>query len=146
MILLVEDNANDVKLTLRAFKKNNFANEIIVARDGEEALDFLFGIGAYEGRDTQRQPVIILLDLQLPKIDGLGVLRRIRENEQTKLIPVIILSTSDEQQDRVQSYQLHANSYIRKPVDFNDFIEVIKHIGLYWLVLNQPSGKDDSNG
>lgn len=142
MILLVEDNPNDEKLTLRAFKKNNLANEIVVARDGVQALDFLFGTGSYEDRDINRQPDIILLDLQLPKIDGFEVLRRIREDDRTKLIPVIILSTSDEQRDRLQSYQLYANSYIRKPVDFNDFVEVIKQIGMYWLILNQPPSKE----
>lgn len=142
MILLVEDNRNDEKLTLRAFSKSNLANKIVVARDGVEALDFLFGTGSHEGRDTKQQPAIILLDLKLPKIDGLEVLQRIREDERTRLIPVIILSTSDEQHDRTQSYQLHANSYIRKPVDFNEFIEVIKQIGMYWLILNQPPSED----
>ena len=141
-ILLVEDNPSDEKLTLRAFRKSNIANEIIVARDGVEALDYLFGTGSYEGRDITQQPQIILLDLQLPKINGLEVLRRIREDERTKLIPVIILSTSDEQKDRLQSYQLYANSYIRKPVDLNEFVEVVKQIGLYWLILNQPPSEE----
>jgi CheY-like chemotaxis protein len=137
-ILLVEDNEDDIVLTLRAFKKNNICNEIIVARDGAEALDYLFGMGEYDGRDMGEMPAIILLDLNLPKVDGLEVLHRIRTNENTRLLPVIVLTSSREEQDIVNGYNLGANSYIRKPVDFLKFNEVVQQLGVYWLLLNEP--------
>lgn len=142
IILLVEDNPDDETLTLRALRKNQILNEIIVARDGEEALDFLFGTGSHAGRDTTIQPQLILLDLKLPKVDGLEVLKRLRADPRTALQPVAILTTSNEERDIVASYQLGANSYIRKPVDFDSFIEAVRQLGLYWLVLNTapPSG------
>lgn len=138
IILLVEDNPDDVKLTLRALKKNNILNEVIVAENGVEALDYLFGEGKYEGRDTGDLPQVVLLDLKLPKVDGLEVLRQVRDSEMTRLLPVVILTTSKEDRDVVESYKLGANSYIHKPVDFNKFIEAVKQLGLYWLVLNEP--------
>lgn len=137
MILLVEDNPDDEALTLRAFKKNNIGNEIVVARDGVEALDFLFGTGAYESRDVSQMPELILLDLKLPRMDGLEVLRHLRADHRTKLLPVVILTSSKEEQDLVNGYSLGANSYIRKPVDFTEFIESVRQLGLYWLVLNE---------
>jgi CheY-like chemotaxis protein len=137
-ILLVEDNPDDVELTLRALKKGRIMNEIVVVRDGVEALDYLFGTGIYADRDTSLIPAVILLDLKLPKIDGLEVLRRVRADEQTRLLPVVILTSSKEQQDVVNSYQFGANSYVRKPVDFVQFSEAINHLGLYWLILNEP--------
>lgn len=137
VILLVEDNPDDVKLTLRALKKNNIMNEVVVAQDGVEALDYLFGTGTYAGRDTSIKPQVILLDLKMPKIDGPEVLQRIRADERTKLVPVVILTTSSEDRDRLDSYELGANSYIRKPVDFNQFTLAVKQLGLYWLVLNE---------
>lgn len=136
-ILLVEDNPNDEILTIRALKKNNIMNEVIVVRDGKQALDYLFAEGEHEGRDLSDQPQVTLLDLNLPKIDGLEVLRRIRSNERTKLLPVVVLTTSREDQDVISSYQLGANSYIRKPVDFDQFIKAVGQLGLYWLVLNE---------
>jgi len=136
-ILLVEDNADDEKLTLRALKKNNISNEVFVARNGVEALDYLFGTGTYSGRDTSVMPEVVLLDLKLPKIDGLEVLRQLRGNERTKLLPVVILTSSNEEQDRLSGYGLGANSYVRKPVDFNQFMEAVRQLGLYWLVLNE---------
>jgi two-component system response regulator len=136
-ILLVEDNPDDVVLTLRAFKKNNVANEVVVAGDGLEALDYLFGTGKFKERDMSSMPAVILLDLKLPKMDGLNVLERMRADERTKLIPVVILTSSKEDQDVVGSYSLGANSYIRKPVDFNKFVEAVRHLELYWLVLNE---------
>ncbi|MBI5750880.1 MAG: response regulator [Hydrogenophilales bacterium] len=135
-ILLVEDNPDDEALTLRALRKNLILNEIVVARDGAEALDYLFGTGIHDGRDTSIQPQLILLDLKLPKIDGLEVLKRLRADPRTALQPVAILTTSNEERDIVASYQLGANSYIRKPVDFDQFIESVRQLGLYWLVLN----------
>jgi two-component system response regulator len=137
IILLVEDNPDDETLTLRALKKNNIGNQVIVARDGAEALDFLFGTGEHSGRDMNLMPQVVLLDLKLPKIDGLEVLRQVRANEGTKLLPVVILTSSDEEQDRLKGYGLGANSYVRKPVDFNQFIEAVRQLGLYWLVLNE---------
>jgi two-component system response regulator len=138
IILLVEDNPDDEALTLRALKKNNVLNEVVVARDGAEALDYLFGTGAHAGRDTSVMPQVILLDLKLPKVDGLEVLERIRADEQTKLLPVVLLTSSKEEQDLINAYNLGANSYIRKPVDFAQFTEAIRLLGLYWLVLNEP--------
>lgn len=136
-ILLVEDNADDEELTLRALKKNNIHNDVVVARDGEQALDYLFGTGAYAGRDLSVMPQIILLDLKLPKIDGLQVLQRLRADRRTRLLPVVILTSSKEQQDLMTGYSLGANSYVRKPVDFGQFIEAVKQLGLYWLILNE---------
>lgn len=135
-ILLVEDNPDDVALTLRAFKKNNIMNKVVVAKDGTEALDYLFCTGEYSDRDIEDTPQIILLDLKLPKVNGLEVLKKIREDDRTKLLPVIILTSSKEQQDLLDGYSLGANSYIRKPVDFDQFIESVRQLGLYWLVLN----------
>ena len=142
-ILLVEDNPDDEALTLRALRKNLILNEIVVARDGAEALDYLFGTGIHDGRDTSIQPQLILLDLKLPKIDGLEVLKRLRAAPRTALQPVAILTTSNEERDIITSYQLGANSYIRKPVDFDQFIESVRQLGLYWLVLNTapPMGR-----
>jgi two-component system response regulator len=137
-ILLVEDNADDEALTLRALKKNNIRNEIVIARDGVEALDYLFGTGSHSGRDLRVQPQVILLDLKLPKVDGLEVLRRIRTNEATRLLPVVILTSSNEESDRISGYGLGANSYVRKPVDFTQFADSVRQLGLYWLILNEP--------
>jgi two-component system response regulator len=138
MILLVEDNPNDEALTLRAFKKSKIANDVMVMHDGAEALDFLFGTGQYANRDLSVMPTVILLDLKLPKLDGLEVLERLRANPRTKLLPVVILTSSGEEQDIAQGYNLGANSYLRKPVDFMKFIASIEQLGLYWLVLNEP--------
>ena len=137
-ILLVEDNPDDVELTLRALKKNNITNEIVVAGDGAEALDYLNGTGAYKGRDTNDMPTVVLLDLKLPKIDGIELLRRIRSEGKTKLLPVVILTSSKEEKDLINGYSLGANSYIRKPVDFNQFVDAVKLLGMYWLLLNEP--------
>jgi two-component system response regulator len=137
VILLVEDNADDEALAKRAFKKNNVMNNVVVARDGVQALDFLFGTGSHAGRDLSIMPTVVLLDLKLPKVDGLEVLRRMRADARTKLLPVVVLTSSKEEQDLVQSYSLGVNSYIRKPVDFEQFIEAVKQLGLYWLVLNE---------
>src|SRR5579872_342257 len=138
-ILLVEDNPDDEMLTIRALQKNNIRNEVIVARDGVEALDYLFGTGAFTGRDLTRMPQVVLLDLKLPKIDGLEVLRRLRADERTRLLPVVILTSSNETQDLMRGYGLGANSYIRKPVDFSEFITAVRQLGLYWLILNEPA-------
>jgi CheY-like chemotaxis protein len=138
IILLVEDNLDDEELAVRALKKSNIANELIVVRDGVEALNFLFAEGPYAGRRANSMPQVVLLDLKLPKLDGLGVLRRIRADERTKLLPVVVLTSSNEEQDRIKSYGLGANSYVRKPVDFNQFSEATRQLGLYWLVLNEP--------
>jgi two-component system response regulator len=136
VILLVEDNPDDRDLALLAFEQSNIANQIIVAGDGAEALDYLFGTGAYEDRDTSEMPQVVLLDLNLPKLSGLEVLRRIRSDVRTRRLPVVILTSSDEERDIVESYEQGANSYIRKPVDFTQFIEAVQSLGLYWLVLN----------
>jgi two-component system response regulator len=138
IILLVEDNPDDVALTIRAFNKNNIGNKVVVAKDGVEALDYLFGRGMYADRDVKDLPVVILLDLKLPKIDGLEVLQSIRENEATQLIPVVILTSSVEEMDVINGYKLGANSYVRKPVNFEDFVEAVKLLGLYWLLMNEP--------
>ncbi len=139
LILLVEDNPDDEALTLRALKKNNIANEVVVARDGVEALDYLFGTGAHAGRDMSVMPQVILLDLKLPKIDGFEVLRRLRADERTKFLPVVILTTSNEEKDRLNGYGLGANSFVRKPVEFGQFIEGVRQLGLYWLILNEAA-------
>lgn len=138
VILLVEDNPDDEALTIRALKRHHVGNEIIVAHDGVEALDYLFGTGLYADRDVTVKPSVILLDLKLPRIDGLEVLRRIRESESTKLLPVVVLTTSSEEQDLLTSYSLGCNSYIRKPVDFLQFSEAIRQLGMYWLLMNEP--------
>jgi two-component system response regulator len=138
MILLVEDNADDELLTIRALRNNKIQNEVMVARNGVEALDFLFGTGPHEGRDLSNMPQVILLDLKLPKLDGLGVLQRLRADDRTKLLPVVILTSSTEDQDRISGYGLGANSYVRKPVDFDEFCEAARQLGLYWLILNVP--------
>lgn len=141
IILLVEDNPDDEALTIRAFRKNNITNEVVVARDGVEALDYLFGAGKYEGRDTSDLPQVVLLDLKLPKMDGLEVLRRIRADDRTRYQPVVILTSSKEDQDLISGYRLGANSYVRKPVNFEEFIEAARQLGLYWLLLNErPPG------
>ncbi|QNM95979.1 response regulator [Chitinimonas koreensis] len=137
-ILLVEDNPDDEALTIRAFNKNSIQNPITVARDGQEAIDWLFGLGAHAGNENRDRPVLILLDIKLPKLNGIEVLRQIRANEATRLIPVVMLTTSKEEDDLVKSYSLGANSYIRKPVDFMQFMEVVKQVGIYWLMLNEP--------
>jgi two-component system response regulator len=136
-ILLVEDNPDDEALTLRALNKNNLMNEVVVARDGAEALDYLFAEGEYKGRDASQIPALVLLDIQLPKIDGFGVLKRLRAEEHTRYLPVVILTSSAEQEDILSGYGLGANSYIRKPVDFDDFIDTVGQLGPYWLILNQ---------
>ena len=136
-ILLVEDNPDDETLTIRALKKNKILNDVVIAHDGAEALDYLFGTGKFAHRDMSVQPQVVLLDLNLPKISGLEVLKRIRADENTKLMPVVILTTSNEEKDLIGSYQLGANSYIRKPVDFEQFSEAIRQLGMYWLVLNR---------
>jgi len=141
IILLVEDNPSDIGLTKRALDKSHVANELVVAEDGQEALDYIFGAGAYAGRDITQLPTVVLLDLKLPRVDGLEVLRRIRADERTRRLPVVILTSSKEEQDVAQSYDLGANSYIRKPVDFTQLAQAILHLGLYWLVLNEPPPK-----
>lgn len=138
MILLVEDNPDDEALTLRALQKNNISNQVVVARDGVEALDFIFSTGLYVDRDPGDIPQVILLDLKLPKVDGLEVLRRIRADPRTHMLPVVILTSSKEEQDLIRGYSLGANSYVRKPVDFTQFVEAVRQLGLYWLVLNEP--------
>jgi two-component system response regulator len=137
VILLVEDNPDDAALTLRALKKNNITNKIVVARDGVEAIDYLFSTGMHAGRDNNLLPEVVLLDLKLPKMDGFEVLARLRADERTKLLPIVILTSSKEEQDVVHGYGLGANSYVRKPVDFEQFVEAVRQLGLYWLVLNE---------
>ena len=137
IILLVEDNPDDEALTLRAFRKSKIGNTIVVARDGVEALDYLFGTGIHQDRDPGNMPSLILLDLKLPKVDGLEVLQGIRNHQLTRLLPVVVMTSSKEQEDLVNSYSLGANSYIRKPVDFDQFMAAVQQLGLYWLVLNE---------
>jgi two-component system, response regulator len=137
VILLVEDNPDDELLTMRALRKNNVLNKVVVARDGVEALDYLFGTGGHSGRDTAIMPQLILLDLKLPKIDGLEVLKRLRADERTRLLPVVILTSSREEQDMLDGYGLGANSYVRKPVNFEQFVQAIEQLKLYWLILNE---------
>jgi len=137
-ILLVEDNPTDIELTLRALKKRNLANKVHVVKDGAEALEFIFGTGTYAERDINHIPKVILLDLKLPKVDGLEVLRRVKSDERTKVIPVVILTSSKEERDMVESYKLGANSYITKPVDFDKFAQTVSEMGFYWLLVNQP--------
>jgi two-component system response regulator len=137
IILLVEDNPDDELLAVRALRKNEITNRVVVARDGAEALDYLFGTGAYDGRDMSEMPQLILLDLKLPKVDGLEVLKRLRDDERTKMLPVVVLTSSNETSDLTNSYRLGANSYVRKPVDFSHFSEAVKQLGLYWLVFNE---------
>jgi two-component system response regulator len=136
-ILLVEDNPDDVELTLRAFRRNKIANDVIVVHDGVEAIDYLFATGQYAGRDPAALPQLVLLDLKLPRLDGLQVLERVRANPKTRLVPVVILTSSTEERDLVSGYTLGANSYIRKPVDFQQFVDAVHQLGLYWLVLNE---------
>ena len=142
-ILLVEDNPDDIELTLRALKKNNIANEVIVAKDGVEALDYLFGMGAHAGRDKSKMPTVILLDLKLPRMNGLEVLQRLRADKRTKLLPIVILTSSKEERDMIDGYKFGANSYIHKPVDFTKFREAVHELGRYWLVLNEPAPAGD---
>ncbi|WP_254721772.1 response regulator [Kovacikia minuta] len=137
-ILLVEDNPDDEALAIRALQRSHITNEIVVVHDGVEALDYLFGTGAYADRDMTIQPTVILLDLKLPRLDGIEVLRRLRSNESTKLLPVVILTTSEEEQDLLNSYSLGCNSYVRKPVDFVQFSQAVQQLGMYWLLLNEP--------
>ena len=146
VILLVEDNPDDEILTVRALSKNNIANNIVVAHDGVEALDYLFGNGIHAGRDTNLQPALVLLDLKLPKLDGFEVLRQLRVDPRTKLLPVVILTSSTEEQDIMNGYGLGANSYVRKPIDFQRFLDAVHQIGLYWLVVNEKAPVDKQNG
>lgn len=144
-ILLIEDNPNDVELTLRALEKHHFANKVFVVHDGAEALDFLFCTGAYAERETNIDPKVVFLDLKLPKVDGLEVLRSMRQDERTRLIPVVMLTSSEEEQDIVESYQLGVNSYIVKPIDFENFARSVAELGFYWLVLNKPPRRHAAN-
>lgn len=146
IILLVEDNLNDVELTLRAFEKNKLANEIVVVSDGVEALDYLFATGTHAGRDPAAVPDVVLLDLKLPKLQGLDVLRRMRADKRTNRLPVVILTSSNEEKDVIASYDLGANSFVRKPVDFGQFVEATRQLGLYWLVLNEPPPRSGTHG
>lgn len=142
VILMVEDNPRDEALTVRALRKSNIVNEVVVARDGVEALDYLFGTGVYEGRDTSIVPQLILLDLKLPRMDGLQVLRSLRADDRTKRLPVVVFTSSSEEEDMIKSYDLGANSYVRKPVDFEQFSEATRQLGMYWLILNQAAPAD----
>jgi two-component system response regulator len=145
VLLLVEDNPSDEKLTLRAFKNSGVTNEIVVVRDGAETLDYLFGTGKFEGRVTADLPAVMLLDLKLPRIDGLEVLRRVRADERTRCLPVVILTASKEHEDIARGYSLGANAYVRKPVDFAEFAEAAKTVGLFWLLLNEPPPKSQGS-
>jgi two-component system response regulator len=145
-ILLVEDNPDDIELTVRAFEKSHLGNDIMVARDGTEALDYLFGTGTHAGRDPSLVPEVVLLDLKLPKVDGLEVLKRVRADERTRRLPVVILTSSKEESDLLRSYDLGANSFVRKPVDFVQFVDAARQLGLYWLVLNEPPPKVEHGG
>jgi two-component system response regulator len=146
IILLVEDNPDDVELTMRALKKNNIQNEVVVARDGAEALEYLFGTGKYADRNMTVMPQLVLLDLKLPKVSGMEVLERLRADDRTRLLPIVILTSSKEEIDLVEGYSRGANSYIRKPVDFNQFTEAVRQLGLYWLLLNEaPPVQKQSN-
>jgi CheY-like chemotaxis protein len=138
VILLVEDNPDDEELTIRTLKKHHIMNEVVVAHDGSEALDFLFGKGKFKGRDSRQMPVIVMLDIKLPKVSGLEVLKQIRSDKRTRLLPVVILTSSDEEKDLVESYELGANSYVRKPVNFLEFQTAVQQLTLYWLLLNEP--------
>jgi two-component system, response regulator len=138
VILIAEDNANDEELTLRALRKNNISNEIVVVRDGQEALDYLFGTGSHSDRDLSQRPQVMLLDINLPKVNGLEVLKRVRADERTRTMPVVILTSSAEERDRLAAYSNFANSYIQKPVNFDQFTDAVRDLGLYWLVLNEP--------
>jgi two-component system response regulator len=140
-ILLVEDNPDDVELTIRSLNRHNVKNDVVVAKDGQQALDYLFGTGEYTGRNLSSMPAVILLDLKLPKIDGLEVLRRLRADERMELVPVVIVTSSKKEQDLVNGYKLRANSYVRKPVDFLQFSEAVRELGLYWLLLNEPPSR-----
>jgi CheY-like chemotaxis protein len=142
VILIVEDNPRDEALTLRALKKNHIANDVVVVRDGVEALDYLFGKGRYEGRDTSITPQVVMLDLKLPKVDGLQVLRELRANEDTRRLPVVVFTSSSEEEDMIKSYDLGANSYVRKPVDFEQFSEATRRLGMYWILLNEAAPVD----
>lgn len=137
-ILLVEDNPDDIELTKRAMSANNIANKTIVAKDGQEALDFLLEKGELEGKIMEKYPTVVLLDIKMPKVDGLEVLKKLRSDQRTRVLPIVILTGSSEERDVIESYNLGANSYIRKPVGFNQFVEAIKELGLYWLILNEP--------
>ncbi|MBI2393931.1 MAG: response regulator [Deltaproteobacteria bacterium] len=144
VILLVEDSERDEELALRALRKNNIQNVVVVARDGEEALDYMLGTGAYAGRNPADIPTLMLLDIKLPKIDGLEVLRRLRADERTKLTPIVILTSSKEDKDRIEGYTSGANSYVRKPIEFVEFAEAVRQLGLYWLILNEPPPAADA--
>jgi len=146
VILLVEDNPDDAALVLRALKQGRIANEVVVARDGVEALDYLLATGAHEGRDVLDLPEVVLLDLKLPRLDGLEVLRRIRADERTRLLPVVVLTSSDEQRDMMESYNLGCNSYVRKPVNFDEFVDAVRQLELYWLLLNEPPPPPSTRG
>ena len=138
-ILLIEDNPDDVELTMRALEKSRISNEVVVARDGVEGLDYLYGRGDFAGRDLDIMPQVILLDLNMPRMNGLEFLQRIRADERTRLLPVVVLTTSNEDRDKIESYKLGANSYVRKPVDFQQFVDAVQHLGLYWMVLNKTA-------
>lgn len=144
-ILLVEDNPNDEALTLRALKKSGISNRVVVAHDGAEALDYLFCTGTYNERDPADMPAVVLMDLNLPKIGGLEAVRRIRQKTETELLPVVILTSSDEEEDRLRGYQVGANSYVRKPVEFHKFVAAVQQLGLYWLLLNEPTPPNRRN-